>query len=71
MIVEQFPELASLSAEQKLTLADELTYLAIAQQDDHLRTIVRERISEYPTSPEDVKPWAQVMAEVLASKSNG
>lgn len=70
MIVEQYPELATLSAEQKLTLADELTHLAITEQDANLRSVIRERWEDYQAHPEAVIPWDQVKAEVLASKGH-
>lgn len=67
MIVEQYPELTSLSTEQKLTLADELTHLAVSEQDSGLRALVRDRWAEYQANPAAAQPWEQVMAEVLAS----
>ena len=68
MIVEQYPELANLSAEQKLTLADELTHLAVSEQDGQLRALVRDRWARYQADPDAVIPWDQVMAELLALK---
>ena len=62
MIVEQYPELTGLSAEQKLTLADELTHLAVSEHDGQLRALVRERWAQYQASPEAVQPWEQSSA---------
>ena len=68
--MEQFPELASLSVEQKLTLADELTHLAITEQDANLRSVVRERWEDYQAHPESAVPWDQVKARILASREH-
>jgi putative addiction module component (TIGR02574 family) len=68
MIVEQYPELSGLSADEKLTLADELTHLAVSEEDGRLRTLVRERWAAYQADPEAVVPWEQLMAELLAPK---
>ena len=70
MIVEQYPELAGLNADQKLTLADELTHLALAEEDAKLRIVARERWTDYQANPDAVIPWEDLMATFLNPKAD-
>lgn len=70
MLVEQYPELATLSAGQKLTLADERAHLAVSEQDSKLRALARDRRAKHQAGPHAVQPWDEVMAEVPASGSH-
>ena len=70
MIVEQIPLLSELSAEEKLTLIEELwEQLSIEEpnipvNEEHLR-ILEERRAEYLRNPEAGSTWGEVKKRIL------
>ena len=72
MIAERFPGLAQLPDEDKMTLMAELWKDVMDDAPDDnpaLADFVEQRWQEYQQHPEQVSPWSDVKARILASRA--
>ena len=72
MIAERFPGLAQLPDEDKMTLMAELWKDVMDDAPDDnpaLAEFVEKRWQEYQQHPEQVSPWSDVKARILASRA--
>ena len=73
VIAEKFPELKSLSPEEKLILVGELWEELASRPDafppreDHIK-LLKERLEYFRQHPADVVAWEQVKARILGSR---
>lgn len=74
MIVEQLPEVQSLSSENKLALAVELfegvTDCSVENPDLEIVRILDERLAEHREQPSAASPWSEVKARILGSRDS-
>ena len=72
MIAERFPGLAQLPDEDKMTLMAELWKDVMDDAPDDnpaLAEFVEKRWQEYQQHPDQVSPWSDVKARILASRA--
>ena len=73
MILDQYPELLTLSQTQKLQLAEELYSLVFAgkpqRSDEEVYAELERSMTEYRRDPETASTWEQLKARVLASRN--
>ena len=72
MITERFPGITQLPDEDKLTLMAELWQDVVddsAAENPALAELVEQRWQEYRAHPEQVSPWGDVKARILASRA--
>jgi putative addiction module component (TIGR02574 family) len=71
MVAEKYPELMALPDSQKLQCAAELWASVLgdsADCDPAMQELIEGRLADYHAHPEQVVPWSEVKAKVLASR---
>lgn len=70
MIVERFPEVMALSDEDKFRFIAELWEDIAGEElpdDPAIGALLEKRLADYRANPQDVSPWEDVKARILAS----
>ncbi len=73
MVAEKFPQLQSLSSEEKLILVGELWNqlaadpAAFPKRDDHVK-LIEMRLAHLKEHPHDVVAWEEVKKRILTSR---
>jgi putative addiction module component (TIGR02574 family) len=71
MIAERFPEVMALSDEDKFRFIAELWEDVAGGEtadDPAITALLEQRLAEYRANPQDVSPWEDVKARILASR---